>query len=259
MFLKLFQLLNKFPSLTLKRTAHKYIFKMDKAYLRHLRDNEQFQITFKYTNSDLNVDRQFNFNRKLSESVEIFLSRVITSVQKALNKKNKKRKAEEDDSNGNTVEASLFLNNLELPKDTVCGDIFQPGNDIVLKILDQEYKIIINSPWIDAISLPTSILATFPVYPSKFETVFTDKNRSVFTWFKSKNLTEWIILGNSYILTPSNEEIDHYLKLSCIPKNSEFEGPEIETISTCKVEASPGSCPFEIRHKFTAERAKGKE
>lgn len=232
---------------------------MDKAYLRHLSDNEQFQITFKYTNKDLKVDRQFNFNRKLSETIETFLSRVATNVEKALNKKNKKRKAEDDGNNGNTVQASLLLNNLDLPKETVCGDIFQPGNDIILKISNQEYDVIINSPWVDAITLPTSILATFPVYPSKFETVFTDKDKSVFTWFKSKNITEWIVIGNNYILTPSNEEIDHYLKLSCIPKNSAFEGPEIETVSTCKVEASPGLCPFEIRHKYTAERTKGKE
>ncbi|XP_018561321.1 2',5'-phosphodiesterase 12 [Anoplophora glabripennis] len=259
MFLKLFQLLNKFPPLTLNRYTHKYIFKMDKAYLRHLGDNEQFQITFKYTNEVLKVNRQFNFNRKLSETVETFLSRVATNVEKALNKKNKKRKADEDNGGNSTVRATLFLNDSELPRETVCSDIFQPGNNVVLKILSQEYQVIINSPWVDGIALPTSILATFPVYPSKFETVFTDKDLSVFTWFKSKNLTEWTTVGNSYILTPSNEEIDHYLKLSCVPNNSEFEGPEIEAVSTCRVEASPGLCPFEIRHKFTAQRAKGKE
>lgn len=258
MFLKLFQLLNKFPTVSLNRYVHKYIFKMDKAYLRHLSDNEQFQITFKYTNEALKVNRQFNFNRKLSETVDTFLLRVATNVEKALNKKNKKRKVDEDKS-GNTVQASLFLNDSELPRETVCNDIFQPGNNVVLKILNQEYKVIINSPWVDGIALPTSILATFPVYPTKFETVFTDKDLSTFTWFKSKNLTDWVNIGNNYILTPSNEEIDHYLKLSCIPRNLEFEGPEIETISTCKVEANPGLCPFEIRHKFTTERTQGKE
>ncbi|KAJ8940052.1 hypothetical protein NQ314_010884 [Rhamnusium bicolor] len=195
---------------------------MDKAYLRRL-NNEKFQIAFKYVNEELKVDRQFNFNRQLSETVDTFLTRT------------------------------------ELPRHAICGDVFQPGKNVVLEILNRKYDLLINSPWVDAISLPISILATFPLYPTKFEAVFTDKDLSVFTWSKSKDQKEWTVVGNNYIFTPSNEEIGHYLKLSCTPKNSTLEGPIIETVSTCTAEASPGLCPFEIRHQFTENKTEGKE
>lgn len=35
-------------------------------------------------------------------------------------------------------------------------------------------------------------------------------------------------------------------------------GPAVEVISKKVVEAGPGKCPFETRHKFTTERLSGK-
>ncbi|KAJ8979548.1 hypothetical protein NQ317_017696 [Molorchus minor] len=225
MFLRLHKILADFHRSAINKNIHKYIFKMDHAYLRRLSDNEQFLISFKYKNEELKVERQFNFNRKLAETVDTFLSRVVANVEKS-----------------------------------VCDDIFQPKNNIVLKVREKDYNVIVNSPWVDTIELPLSILANFPVYSSKFETVYTDKDQpATFTWFKSSNQVEWTEAGHEYIFTPTNEDVGCYLKLKCVPRNGDIEGPEVEVISTCKVEASPGLCPFEVRHRFTKCRAEGRE
>lgn len=236
---------------------------MDKAYLRRLNETEQFNFAFRYVDPDLKLDRQFNFNRRLTENVDSFLLRVAANFEKVAAKKmkHKKKKNEttEEATEERKIEVSLCVDNNEVAKDTICGDVFLPGKHIVLKLESKNFEIMVNSPWIDAISLPSSMLATFPVYPSKFEAVFTEKELSTFIWSKSKDKKTWSDVGNDFICTPSNDEIDHYLKLSCTPKNSSDEGPCTEVISECKVEASPGKCPFDSRHAFTKERASGNE
>nr|XP_023022672.1 2',5'-phosphodiesterase 12 [Leptinotarsa decemlineata] len=241
-----------------QKYLHKYIFKMDKAYLRHL-DDDQFEMTFKYQNPELKVNRPFNFNRKLSETVETFSSRVSINVGKVINKKNKKCKDQETSQANQLLDVTWILNDKEVEKDTLCCIVFQPGNRVVMKIVDKPFQVIVNSPWVDAMSLPMSILASFPTYPSKFETVFTMKALSTFTWSKSKDEKSWIDVGNDFVYTPCNDDIGHYLKLSCIPRNEQSEGPSVETVSVCKVDASPGQCPFEVRHQFTKERTKNNE
>lgn len=236
---------------------------MDKAYLRRLTESEQFNFAFRYVDPDLKLDRQFNFNRRLSEDVDAFLLRVATNFEKVAAKKmklkKKKNEKTEEDTEEKKIEVSLFVDNNEIARNSICSEVFLPGKHIVLKLESKSFKIVVNSPWIDAISLPSSMLATFPVYPSKFESVFTEKELSTFVWTKSKDKKTWTDVGNGFIFTPSNDEIDHYLKLSCTPKNSSNEGPCTETISECKVEASPGKCPFDTRHEFTKERASGNE
>lgn len=41
--------------------------------------------------------------------------------------------------------------------------------------------------------------------------------------------------------------------------NNETVGPAVEAISKTVVEAGPGKCPFEDRHKFTTDRLNGKK
>lgn len=244
------------------RLLHRYIFKMDKAYLRHLNDSEQFQITFHYANPELKVDRQFNFCRQLKEDVNTFLNRVSVNVEKVVNKKNKKKKSSQDaDTNTTPINARLVLNGAEIDGDIICREIFKLefNSNVILKVLEQEYNIVINSPWVDGVTLPSSILANFPVYPSKFETVFTEKDLSEFIWYKSENKVDWKQIGSGFVFMPKNEDINSYLKINCIPRNKTSVGPIAEAISDVKVEASPGFCPFENRHQFTKQRASGKE
>lgn len=260
-FSKIFNIIH---SPVAKKFVHQYLLKMDKAYLRRINETEQFVIAFKYVDPEIRINRQFNFNRRLSETVDSFLSRVTINFEKIASKKSKKKKNKNETSNdkvveGKKTEVSLFVDDNEVSRDTICGDVFLPGKNIILKLESLKYEVIVDSPWIDGISLPTSMLATFPVYPSKFEAVFTEKELSTFIWSKSVDKITWSDISNDYICIPSNEVIGHHLKLSCTPKNSTFEGPCTEVISECKVEASPGICPFDNRHKFTKERAIGNE
>ncbi|KAB0798204.1 hypothetical protein PPYR_09197 [Photinus pyralis] len=259
MFLSLFKLSNTYWNINI-RNLHKYMFKMDKAYLRHVTETEQFQISFRYSDSN-KVDRQFNFCRQLKEPVGTFLSRVTANVSKVINKKNKKKKTDNAQEEENTISASLLHNGTVVGDERTCHDLFNShaSDEIVLQLLDKEYLIVINSPWINSLSLPKSIMANFPVYPAKFEGDFIDKNLSEFNWYKSEDKINWELVGCGFMYLPRNEDIKHYLKMTCLPKNENATGPFVETVSETCVEASPGYCPFETRHQFTKDRLIGKE
>lgn len=232
---------------------------MDKAYYRQ-KDDEHFQFTFQYNDTELNVNRQFNFCRQITETVGTFLSRVNTNVEKILAKKAKKKKKKgQDEIIEPQISSSILLDNREVNPEITCKELFQLQNNVSLKVLTKIYYVVINSPWIDGASLPNAILARFPVYPSKFECVNTDKRLSEFIWFKSKDKSNWTRVGDGFIYLPVNDDIEHYLKLHCIPKNELSEGPVIELVSDVVVQADPGYCPFETRHKFTQEKTQGKE
>ncbi|KAF5285475.1 hypothetical protein FQR65_LT13238 [Abscondita terminalis] len=257
-FLKLFQ--NHFKNTNI-RFVHKYIMKMGKAYLRPLNETGQFQISFQYSNSSSRINRQFNFCRQLDETVSSFLNRVTTNVEKVLNKKKTKQKLEATTSSEVSVDVKLLENKVPVSLERTCRDVFiqNTSNELVLFVLDNEYLIILNSPWVNSITLPKSIMANFPVYPAKFEADLTDKSLSEFNWFKSENKQDWSLVGKEFIYTPINEDINSYLKLTCLPKNNKTVGPLVEVVSDVKIEASPGYCPFETRHQFTKERTLGNQ
>nr|CAH7722308.1 unnamed protein product [Callosobruchus chinensis] len=238
------------------RCVHHYIFRMDKAYLRHLNE-ESFDFTFKYVNEELRVNRQFNMSRKLTETVETFLQRVSINLEKVINKKNKKSK--DTNKPPPVLNVTLNLNNDEVNKSKLCKEIFEEGNQISFKINETTYEVLVNSPWIYALALPACMMAGFPIYPCKYDAIFTDKDMSEFSWSKSKDKQLWEHIGEGYIFNPTTDDIGYYIKLSCLPKNERLVGPVAEAISTCVVEAGPGECPFERRHSFTQARAEGNE
>lgn len=220
---------------------------MDKAYVRRALDTNQFHLTFVYENSNQNARRQFNFCRQLSEPVSNFLGRVSANVEKVVNKKNKKKQNLEPQK----INTILKLNNEKVDDTTECQQVFNQGGDLKLIIEDSSYKVVVDSPWIDAMSLPTSIMATYPLYPSKFEAFNTNKSLSKFVWLTSQDQVNWKECFNGYLFTPPNTIIGSYVKLVCTPSNGTTEGPAVEIESENKVDASPGLCPFEERHKYT--------
>lgn len=237
------------------RFLHTYTFKMNKAYLRH--SNGTFDISFNLQSPEYNVNRRFNFSRKLEEPVSTFLSRVVANVEKVVNKKNKKKKQDNTEIEERKVMAYLLQNDSVVDGDILCEELFNINNNVILRLLDKDFHIIINAPYVDAIALPNSILANFPIYPSKFEAVYTRKDLCEFTWFTSQTKSSWNQVGNGFIYTPTNAEINQYLKLMCTPKNTDLEGPEVEVVSDVTIDASPGECPFEHRHMFTKQRCSG--
>ncbi|KAL1513901.1 hypothetical protein ABEB36_003240 [Hypothenemus hampei] len=229
--------------------------KMQKAYLRQCPDGEHFDFTFNLQNEQ--VKRQFNFTRKLAENVDVFLTRVQANLDKAISKKKKKKT--EVNQTIEPVSVSLFINEKEVSREDICEQVFKTEGSIQLKINGTVLNVIVNAPWVVNLSLPASILSDFPTYPSKFESIHTDLSLSEFLWSKSKDKREWTDVGTTYIHVPKNSDVNYYLKFSCIPKNDFSIGPKFEAISSCKVEAGPGECPFEERHAFTKEKLSGNQ
>lgn len=241
-----------------KRSIHKYNPIMNCAYLRHQTDESKFKLTFQYVEASAKVNRQFNFCRQLSEPISTFTSRVATNIAKIFAKKNKKEPCPP------TVEVLVKVDGVIAPEDALCGDVFTSNSTskiVTLHIRDQEFQVLINSPWVNSLVLPTSILANFPVYPLKFEASYTNADLSEFVWSKCNNehKNNWTELTKGFVYTPTNEDIGSYLKVSCLPKNKDLVGPAAESVSVNGVQAGPGICPFETRHKFTEKRCDGKE
>ena len=241
--------------------------KMQNAYIRCHEGAEDFQFSFQLSNELLGVDRQFNFSRQLSEKVSDFLARISTNIERSVNKKKKRKKLtgeEEKQEDPNKIEVSLLRDGELVPGDQLCKDIiFDSG--LCLLILGTEYSVVLNAPWVTLITLPSSIMAGFPVYPLKLEVLFADKSDFKFCWYKNigansgKRLSaNWVEVGSGFYYTPSTCDIGCHLKLVCAPQNGSVCGPSSEVISTNPVEAGPGACPFELRHAFTKERLSGK-
>ncbi|XP_018323027.1 2',5'-phosphodiesterase 12 isoform X2 [Agrilus planipennis] len=240
------------------RYRHKYIFAMDKAYLKYVDSSDVFYMNFHYTNSALKVDRTFNFSRKVTENVESFLNRICTNVEKVISKKLKRKRNDKEKTSEITVTAELFGNSGTIDKCAICQDVFKQNN-LILTVLEKQYKIMKNCPWVDSICLSNVLLANYPVYPNKFEVSFTNKDLCEFIWYKSKDKKEWIRIGEGFLMQLSNNEINYYLKLQCIPKNDDLIGPLTEVVSDVVVQASPGLCSFDIRHQFTKSKPNSKE
>lgn len=240
------------------RSLHQIKFKMDKAYLRQI-DDDKFELAFRFLDEDLRIDRQFNFNRTFSETIDTFLARIITNFEKLAFRKKKKKKMEESSEAPYKVTASFLLDDHEIHKSKTCSEVFLTNKKVKLKLENKIFEVVVNPPWIYEFALPSYILATFPLYPSRFVAKFLDKSLSEFSWSRSKDKGHWIDVGKGITYLTSNEDIGYYMRLTCLPRNANGEGPCIDVISTCRVEASPGECPFETRHKFTAEKTTGNE
>lgn len=258
----------------------KYIMGEPKtAYFHLLDESDKFKVTFMYTNESINISRQFNFERSISETVDIFLSRVNKNLDKVvMNKLKKKRKKFGSDGEEDSVEVNAELvisgESTTIPNSATCKDVFfsneyYSGN-LILKLvgLEVDYVVAINSPWIDSISLPSSIMAGFPVYTNSFESRFTDKNLSKFVWMKSNckelpvdkdvlqnskedTICVWSVVSKGFIYIPTVDDIGLKLKLHCTPENSSAVGPAVQCESVSVIEAGPGYCPFENRHLYT--------
>lgn len=70
--------------------AYRAKYTMDKVFLRHQAPNEEVHISFRYINDDFQIDRNFNFCRKLQEHVADSVLRIKGSIEKEVQKKLKK-------------------------------------------------------------------------------------------------------------------------------------------------------------------------
>lgn len=268
---------------------------MNEAYFKHMEDDGKLAISFRFV-QDVDakkIDRVFNFVRDLSENVEVTLNRIRTNLEKEFTKKQKKKskknqQADEEidaasalqvrmrDSDSFSQHCEIFSLKIKVELHDSNGivenksflDLLQrfESDSYVLNLHESQYTVKFNWPWINSVSLPTSILAGFFVYPSKLEIDFADRKSSEFVWYRGKLPAskkeaeiEWEEIGRSFSFLTRHEDIGYKFKVSCLPRSldGKKEGPIVSAISKGEVEAGPGVCPFESRHLFTMDRLSG--
>lgn len=239
------------------RTA-KYLSKkiMNKVYMLHSEPSGNFEIKFSFSDKDVNVNRQFNFKRSITETVDVVLSRVKTNVEKVVTNKSKRRKkGSEEPLDVPEVTVSLTENEKVVDGSRICKEVFFSGaKELSLHILEQNYSVVINPPWVLTMVIPQSLMAGSYAYPCKFEMLFGLKSQSEFVWFKSDASGQnWHEVSSGSLLFISDELIGCKLKLVCYPGNGAVTGPEVAAISNAVVKQGPVNCPFTLRHNYTKE------
>lgn len=200
---------------------------MNKAYFRHVNGEDNYNLSFIYSDPALNVSRQFNFSRQSSENVGTLLGRITTNVEKILTKKKLKKNKKTSDNKLPVetvpVEVKLVLNGEEVSKEDICVNVFKE-NEVQLCVLDNKFKIICNAPTVTVLSLPNSILAGFPVYPNKIEGFFLHSELSKFLWYSAKvgekqdpTTAKWEKVGEGFTHFTTTDAIGKRLKLVCMP------------------------------------------
>lgn len=173
--------------------GHKILYKMNHAYFRYNEEENQLAINFRYQNPEFKIDRDFNFCRNPSENIDLCLERMKTNLEKEFSKKNKKKNNKKNVDTENVSEVVL-------PPPEISVKLVKAGNalsnvtfldlfkeletkeNVVLKVIDDDFHIAFNQPWVVSVTLPSSILAGFEVYPNKMEIQFGNKKSSKGVW-----------------------------------------------------------------------------
>ncbi|XP_044266913.1 2',5'-phosphodiesterase 12-like isoform X2 [Tribolium madens] len=227
------------------------------AYLREFELKNQCELLF-----NLNVElpkigvlqEEVRAVRRSTDTVESLLQHIVNKIEHSIKKLKKQDQIKSDDE----VQVNISLKNALIQKPIKSKMILKnlinsKMTNVEFEIFDQRYMVVINAPLVKEIKLPQVLYANYEVQPSRLYILFGDKNSSKFIWFKSKDKATWTKVGNTSRYKPSDEDVDHYIKLVCVPCCSVLTGPATEVVSDCKV-VEMGDlpmCPFEKRHEFT--------
>lgn len=77
-----------------------------------------------------------------------------------------------------------MLRNGDLVKDVELLELSAIADDLELSIMDEPFAVAFNLPWISLVELPSSVLATCYVYPSKIELQCSNPKETIFKWYK---------------------------------------------------------------------------
>ncbi len=241
-----------------------------RAVLQHQEGDEKLTLSFTLQLPDSGetkppTKRVFSLNRPVTETVEKFLQRLDTNVDKFVKKaKKKKKKRGEGEGDGDGVESagphSQFfrqdgspINSLDRP----IGDLVLGECGVRLQVLGQNFALDLNPPIVEALKLPSQAMANFLVFPKKLNVRYGDREKSKLEWFVGEEVDgdQWTKRSEGKFFVPTTEDIDKALKLTCTPRNDsgEQEGASRSVVAQSRVSAGPGVCPFEQRHAFTRE------
>lgn len=242
--------------------------KIKYAYLREFLDNTQCELNF-YLKVEIENEttRGFLFEeeikavRQSTDTVGSLLQHLANKINKSVKTKN------EQGGNANTDETQNLQIYISLKKTStnkkvddnmvLINLIKAKLSDLELTVFNEKYKVEINSPLVKDIQLPQALFANFSVQPSKLHMIFTEHFANEFSWYISKDKENWVHKADTYRYDITEQDIGYYLKLRCVPGNLIGKGPPAEAISENTIEhiGNIPSCPFELRHKYTMQKA----
>ena len=211
-------------------------------------NNNKMRLSFKY------IEKEFNLNRNNDECIE-------TTFQKLISNYEKKSK------NQNKIQISISdQNNNLISLDTKNEEAWKEEN--IFKFNNQEFKIKVNLPFVKKIEISKILLVGMS---ATVQTIFNSNtaeaiklNAKYFWYFSSKEeeeKTKWNLINfnnngtnisKSCILT--EDCLDSFIKVVCIPNDGLRDGLPIEVISLNKVQNlinNLDNLPMTERHLIT--------
>ena len=256
------------------------------AILRKLQNDDKFTFSFHLTTDKFGgINKQFNMCRNIEENLSDFVSRLKCNVEKIVNKKAKNKKCKVENMHSENLNISFWQNGASIQDLSLKIEDVLFKSDTEFGIAGEKFRIDINPPLVESCTLPNNLLSGYIVYPHKLKLESAVKSHSHYEWFVSNELfpevvndsenggkldenttkltlkpvqvnvqhLNWIKRMDGYYFVPSDEDVNRYVKLVCLPKFEHRVGLMYELVSKSTVSSGPVGCPFEKRHAFTNE------
>lgn len=234
------------------------------AYFRELTHTHQFELIF---NIDTEIPKLGAFKeemkavRGITDNVGSLLQHTKNKILKILKDSHQSNENINDILNDNyQIPVSLKTNKKHVKNNM---DLIALHKNLlrehfyILEVFNQSYIILPNAPLIKQVKLPPVLYTNSCIQPIKFSAIFTENQKSLFIWYKSKDKVDWTEVGKGYYYKTSQSDIGFYLKLFCKPINKMgIWGPPADCLSDVTVQkmGSIPLCPFENRQKFTRNK-----
>ncbi|KAJ8983340.1 hypothetical protein NQ317_003145 [Molorchus minor] len=222
----------------------------DLAYFRDFENGDQCELQF-LINTDIPgiglVKEEIKSVRRRTDTISSLIQHTKNKLQLLLNNKTENKENREVE-----IVVSLKRGDKPCKDDLVLKNFIESlvnTPNVILKVFDQEYKVIRNAPQVRQLQLPPILYANFSIQPNKFR---REKSVAIF-WYKSKDKITWDCIGKEFTQLLTEDHLNHYIKLVCVPGHSGLKGPKAEVISESVVElvGDLPVCPFEKRHQYT--------
>lgn len=233
------------------------------AYFRALDATNQCELTFTLNLPGINTNvTEVKAVRQITDTVDSLLTHIQKKVKKLIQMKNNPTLSNNDnDQHHMPIPVVLTENGQDINGDVICKTLIQTHKYLEFTILHQIFRVIVNAPLVQLITLPVVIYADCMIQPTRCKTVYTRRDLSTCEWYKSTDFNTWIKVGSNFTYKTKKTDLNCYLKFHFLPRNKHVEGPMYEITSETTVQALPPlpDCPFETRQKYTKTKLTGKE
>lgn len=234
-------------------------------YFRIEESSEICSLNVLVEDNSFKLKRHFTVVRPASSPISQLLGRLDLKIASKLTKKMAKLK----DSEVLTpeVKSMLMCENESLSESLPCRDLVKLKGKLELIIMNSAYEVMCNVPWVTKLNLPKSILSNTTIGPLNLGLLFSDREKASFKWFRSTqdnprkvlNSKDWISVGEGCFYNVKEDDVGHYLKLMCVPRNDEKTGPEFSEISCEPVVKHDFKFYYLKTHSLTNESLGGNE